>query len=904
MNRKFVWILGIFIFLYFIIGYIANFYIDYEWFNINKTLQVFWVLFLTKFNVQLIFSIIFIILFSLNFLLIRILGGKGRIFTTNILDRLKIPVLGSPRKALFIILVIFVIVIGFIMGGAASSYWKEYLLYKNSVPFAGFPKDPIFNIDIGFYVFSLPFYQFLYGWLMSSLFMITLFSVFFHMINRGIFASKGKLELSLFARAHISTLLASIVALYGIGYRIKAYELLYSKIGKFYGAGYTAINANLVAYNVAMVISLIAAALFLFNIFKRSFKLPLFVLAALLPVYFILGVIYPSVQQRFIVEPNEFDKEKKYIEYNIKYTRKAYDIDRAKEYKFKNKKNLSIRDIKKNKIVLENIRIWDWKPLKQTYKQLQELKPYYTFNDVDVDRYILNKKKIAVNLSARELSINKLSKKSQTWVNKHLFYTHGYGLTLSRVDKKTSEGQPVMLIYDIPPKSDINIEINRPEIYYGEHDNPYVITNTATEEFDYPFGDDNKFTKYKGTGGTKLNSLFKRLLFAAAFKDINILISRNMNKDSRLLYRRNIMEIVYNLTPFLDFDNDPYLVISEGKLYWIIDAYTSTNHFPYSTPKKIGRKMINYIRNPVKVIIDAYNGKVDYYLSDTKDPIIKTYSKIFPGFFKSMDKMPEDLKKHIRYPEGIFTIQAHMLLTYHMTNPNVFYNNEDAWHIPSQKYEGETVKVRSYYLVTKLPNEKNSEFILIMPFTPYRKDNMLAFMIAKCDMPNYGEINIYSLPKEKLSYGPMQIEARIDQNPEISKQLTLWGQKGSSVIRGNMLVIPIEESLLFIEPLYLKAESSEMPELKRVIVSFNDKIVMEKDLNTAISKIFFEGELFDDEPEVIGSFKQKIKQLSNKAFTHFTRAQGYMRSGKWSKYGEELKKLKDALTALKSIKVK
>jgi uncharacterized protein len=902
MNKKMIIGITLFVILYAFITLTSGFYADYEWFRMYKGLNIFWVLFFTKFNVHILFALIFIGIFSFNFLLIRILGGKGRIFTSNILSKLQLPLLGTPKRALFILLAISVLAAGFMMGGAASAFWKEYLLFMNAVPFTGFPKDPVFSMDIGLYVFRLPFLQFLYGWLMTSLVITAIFSIVFHIVNGGILIREAKIELSLFARAHISTLLAMVVFLYGLGYRLNAYELLFSKIGKFYGAGYTAIHANLLAYNAAMVISFIAAGLFLFNIFKRSFMLPLIVLAAIIPVYFILGSVFPGIQQRIIVEPNELDKEKPYIEHNIKYTRIAYDIGQVREVPFANKQNLTYQDIAKNKNTLDNIRIWDWQPLKQTYKQLQELKPYYYFNDVDVDRYIINKRKIAVNLSARELDIERLGKNSQTWQNQHLLYTHGYGAVLSRVDKITSEGQPEMLIYDIPPKFGVDIPLDRPEVYFGEHDNSYIITNTSMKEFDYPSGDENKFTVYKGTGGTKLDSFFKRVLFAAVYKDINILISGTLNENSRLHYRRNIAEMAREFTPFLEFDSDPYLVISNKKLYWIIDAYTSTDQFPYSTPIDIGSRKINYIRNSVKIIIDAYNGTMDYYIADEKDPIIKVYQKIFPGIFKKISDLPADLKNHLRYPESYFTIQARMLLRYHMTIPEVFYNNEDSWHIARQAQDNKEETVRGYYLVTRLPDEKRDEFIMIMPFTPYKKDNMIAFLTAKCDMPDYGELKLYQLPKDKLSYGPLQVDSRINQNPDISKQLTLWNQKGSGVIRGNMLAIPIEESILFIEPLYLKSESSEMPELKRVIVAFSDKIVMEKDLPAALERLF-SGTVFIDSGSLTeGSLESRLRDLSVRALNHYNQADASMREGNWTKYGEHLNMLKEILERMNSMK--
>ena len=901
MNKRAMVIIGILLVLYFLASYISNFYIDYEWFKINNGLQVFWVLFMTKFNVQAIFGVSFIGLFMLNFLLIRLLGGKGRFFVENFLDRIQIPAIGSSRHFLLIILTLIIVFIGFAMGGTASAFWKEYLMYKNAVPFDGFPVDPIFNKNIGFYVFSLPFYQFLYGWLMSTLVIITIFSSIIHFFNGGIFFKNGSIDFSGFCRAHLSILLAMLVILYGFSYQISAYELLFSQVGKFYGAGYAAVNSKLLAYRVAEVISFIAGALLLFNVFKRSFKLPVIVMLTIIPVYFILGTIYPALQQRFIVVPNELDKEKPFIQNNIDFTRLAYGINKVEDIQFENKRDLSYKDLTDNKATLESVRLWDWRPLKQTYKQLQELKQYYFFNDVDVDRYTIDGKKIAVNLSARELSIEGLGGNSQTWQNRHLIYTHGYGAVMSRVDRISSEGLPVFLMQDIPTKTDTGIKIDKPEVYYGEHNNSYAITNTSIKpgEFDYPSGDENKYTTYSGTGGIKLDSFFKRFMAALAFGDVNLLISGNISNESRILFKRNIVEIAQTFVPFLDLDDDPYLVISDGKLYWIIDAYTQSDQFPYSTPINAGGKNLNYIRNSVKIIIDAYDGKISCYISDNTDPIIKAYAKIFPALFKELKDVPEGLKSHIRYPETVFNIQSYMLLKYHMTNPNVFYNNEDAWDIPTQIYGDKEEAVHSYYLVTTLPNEKRSEFILILPFTPYKKDNMTSFLTAKCDMPDYGKLQLYQLPKDKLNYGPMQIEARINQDPEISKQLTLWSQKGSNVIRGNMLAIPIKESIIYIEPLYLKAETSEMPELKKVIVSFADKIVMENDLPSALEKLFFGGE-FTSASEKSSTKGMSLKAMAERASFHFSKAEEYMRAGNWKGYGEELESLKSILNQMKS----
>jgi len=901
MNKRATVILIVLFVLYFLASYVSNFYIDYEWFKLNNGLQVFWVLFMTKFNVQTIFGASFIGIFMLNFLLIRLLGGKGRFFVQNFLDRIQIPAIGSSRHLLLLLLTGAIVFIGFLMGGTASAFWKEYLMYKHSVPFDGFPVDPIFNKNIGFYVFSLPFYQFLYGWLMSTLVIITIFSFVIHFFNGGIFFKQGKIDFSGFCRAHISILLAMLVILYGFSYQLSAYELLFSQVGKFYGAGYAAVNSKLLAYRVAEIISFFAAALLLFNVFKRSFKLPVIVMLTIIPVYFLLGTIYPALQQRFVVVPNELDKEKPFIQNNIDFTRLAYGINNVKEIPFENKRELSYKDLTDNKATMESVRLWDWRPLKQTYKQLQELKQYYFFNDVDVDRYTIDGKKIAVNLSARELSIDGLGGNSQTWQNRHLIYTHGYGAVMSRVDRISSEGLPVFMMQDIPPKSDTGITIDRPEVYYGEHKNSYAITNTSIKpgEFDYPSGEENKYTTYSGSGGIKLDSFFKRFMAAVAFGDVNLLISGNISNESRILFKRNIVEIAQTYVPFLELDDDPYLAISGGKLYWIIDAYTQSDQFPYSTPINVNGKNINYIRNSVKIIIDAYDGKISCYISDSGDPIIKAYAKIFPDLFKDLKDVPEGLKSHIRYPETIFNIQSQILLKYHMTNPNVFYNNEDAWAIPTQIYGDAEELVHSYYLVTTLPNEKRSEFILILPFTPYKKNNMTSFLTAKCDMPDYGQLQLYQLPKDKLNYGPMQIEARINQDPEISKQLTLWSQKGSSVIRGNMLAIPVKESIIYIEPLYLKAETSEMPELKKVIVSFADKIVMENDLPSALEKLFFGGG-FTSDSEKSSTKGMSLKAMAERASFHFSKSEEYMRAGNWKGYGEELENLKNILNQMKN----
>lgn len=905
MNKRLLYpIITILVVLFIAYNFISELFLDYTWFDSYNQLEVFWTLFFTEFNIHMIFALIFFMLFTINFLFLRFTGNNGAFFASKLMTKMEIPVFKNPKRAVTFIIFIGAAFLSYFMGSVASYYWKEILVFFHKVPFSEIPNDPIFSQNAAFYVFSLPFYNFLYGWVLGSIIVILLFSAFFHLINGGFNFKYGKISLNPFTRAHISVLLAFLTTVYGIGYRLSAYTMLLKAGDKFYGAGYTDINARLIAYNLCMYLSFIAAAFLIFNIFKRSYRVIIGVIVVLIPAYFIMGTLFPGLQQRFVVIPNELAKERPYIENNINFTRKAYGIDNVKVEQFKNETNLTSTDINANIDTLRNIRLWDWKPLKQTYRQLQELKPYYSFIDVDIDRYEINNHKAAVNISARELITQKLTSQSRSWINEHLIYTHGYGFVMSRVDKVTPEGLPEMIVKNIPPKTNLDFKIKRPEIYYGEHNNQYVFTNTNIDsgEFDYPSGETNKYTRYSGTGGIKIGSFFKKLLFSIALKDLNILITGNITPESKILFRRNILEIVNTISPFLEYDSDPYLVFADGRLFWIIDAYTTSDQFPYSTPVTFRRKKVNYIRNSVKIVIDAYNGSADYYISDKNDAVIQTYSKIFPELFKDFSELPDFLAGHIRYPETLFNIQSSILLKYHMQDVNVFYNNEDLWDIPGQIYESSKEIMQSNYLVTKLPGETNAEFILMLPFTPIQKDNMTAFLAARCDYENYGELILYKLPKESLTYGPMQIEARINQDANISKQLTLWSQKGSKVIRGNMIVLPIKNSLLFIEPLYLKADSSEMPELKRVILSFADKIYMAENLEAALDQMFsvnnsnfIRNTSIENENNETNT---NLKQSISNAYNLYIRAENYLKQGDLESYAKEMKKLKSVLKEL------
>jgi uncharacterized membrane protein (UPF0182 family) len=610
-----------------------------------------------------------------------------------------------------------------------------------------------------------------------------------------------------------------------------------------------------------------------------------------------MGGVYPAIVQNLQVKPSEISLEAPYITYGIKFTRMAYGLDKVEEKEFAAEQVLSLSDVRKNIKTIDNIRLWDTRPIIKTYRQLQGIRLYYDFSDVDVDRYQINGAYKQVMLSPREMRVDKLPEKARTWVNQHLIFTHGYGACLSPVSKQTPEGLPDLIVKDIPPTTATTLKIDRPEIYYGEETDNYVIVNTTEKEFDYPKGDKNVYVSYQGKGGVRINSLLRRLAFTIKYSDLKILLTDYITSDSRIMFDRSIQNRVRKIAPFLSYDRDPYLVISSGKLYWIQDAYTISDLYPYSDPSGRGYNRFNYIRNSVKVVIDAYNGDISYYIVDEKDPIAKTYQKIYPALFKPLAEMPEDLKKHQRYPYDLFMIQAQKYSAFHMQNPQVFYNQEDLWNVPKEVYAGAEQAMDAYYIIMKVPGEKKEEFLLMLPFTPNDKDNMIAWLAARSDMPNYGKLLVYKFPKDKLIYGPMQIEARIDQQTEISQQFTLWGQVGSRVIRGNLLAIPIEESIIYVEPIYLEAATGELPELKRVIVAYGKNVAMAETLDSALSSVFA-GRIVTAKPKVEAPRYFSPKELAKKALELYNKAQAKLKQGDFGSFGERLRELRKVLQDL------
>ncbi|MCX8026223.1 MAG: UPF0182 family protein, partial [Thermodesulfovibrionales bacterium] len=567
--------------------------------------------------------------------------------------------------------------------------------------------------------------------------------------------------------------------------------------------------------------------------------------------------------------------------------RKAYDLDRIEVIPFDVDYNLKASDIERNEATIKNIRLWDHSPLLRTYSQLQQIRTYYRFADVDNDRYTIGGKYMQVMLSPRELSYSDLPSKS--WINERLIFTHGNGITMGPVSRISKEGLPEFFIKDIPPVSNTDIKVTRPEIYYGELSNDYVIVGTKVPEFSYPTSTDNVYTTYKGKGGVPIDSFVRRILFSMRFQTEKILLSTDITDKSRILFYRNVSLRAKKLMPFLMLDKDPYIVVNkEGKLLWMIDAYTVSNRFPYS---KALSKGINYIRNSVKVVIDAYDGTVTYYISDASDVMIKVYSRIFPDAFKPLKEMPKDLLEHVRYPQMLLQVQAQMYSAFHMTDAKVFYNKENLWEIPSF---GEK-QMEPYYTIMKLPGEKKEEYILLLPYVPAKRDNLAAWLAARCDGEKYGKLIVYTFPRDRLVYGPKQVDARINQDAYISQQLTLWGQRGSQVIRGSLLVIPIERSLLYVQPLYLSAaDKVGLPELRRVIVSYENEVVMEEDLESALIRLFGGRRQASPQPQQVET-RMSVAELSKEALRLYERAVEQQRQGNWAGYGEELKKLEQVL---------
>jgi uncharacterized membrane protein (UPF0182 family) len=790
-------------------------------------------------------------------------------------------------------------VVGLIVAFSAASGWEDVWRWRYRVPFN--IKDPIFSRDLSFYFFTLPFLEDIVriGLILSFIALVGVVVLYYF---KGSLAWK-KLRLSVGRSRvglHISLLASLVFVLLAANAYLDRFGLLFENHDIFSGANYADLYARIPMLNLLAIAALVGVLLWIFNAFASSNRAAV---AAVLLYFAVLfaGNLYPAFAQKFIVSPNELEKESPQIRYNIDATLRAYDLLRVEERNLSGDRALTPEDIERNTPTIHSIRLWDREPLLDALKQIQEIRTYYDFTTVDNDRYFLNSELQQFMLSPREL--NSASLPERNWINERLSYTHGYGLALGPVNRMTSEGLPVLLVQNIPPASPAPIfKITRPEIYFGELTNGYAVVKSGQKEFDYPSGEANVYTSYQGTGGVPVNSFLRKLLFAIYFRDANIVLSPLLTADSRFLYHRQVKDRIGRLAPFLMLDQDPYMVIIGGRLFWIQDGYTRSNRCPYS---RLTEGVGNYIRNSVKIVLDAYNGKVDMYICDPDDPLIKVYQRIFPGIFRPLSEISPDLRRHLRYPEDIFRVQTYIYTVYHMATPQVFYNKEDLWQIPVLGGGGGENPMLPYYTIMRLPQEKQEEFILMLPFTPNRKDNLSAWMVARSDGEHYGQLVVYRFPKQKLVYGPRQIVARINQDAEISRQISLWDQRGSQVIQGTLLVIPIEEALIYVRPLYLRAESGKIPELKRVIVAYENQIAMEETLEASIAKIF-KGELPQPAAEKLAaeaappetaapSGSLNLVQQARGAYDRAVQAQ---RQGDWARYGEELRRLGTILQQL------
>ena len=883
---------GIFLFVIFLLlislRQLISLYVDWLWFEEVGYTQVFTISLFFKTVLAVLGGSIFALLIYANVrIAARLVRGIRFLDQENFLD-LPRPELIDPLVQRLLLPA--ALVLGLFAAPQAASHWESFLLLLNPTSFG--LEDPLYNRDLGFFVFQLPALRTLYNWLMTALALSLALTAVSYVLYRGLQYSPRGIFLAPRARFHLLILIAALLAVKAAGYVLDSYDLLYASGGAAFGAGYTDVYVSLPALRILTVAALIAAALSAVQITRPGFAYLLVGIAGLVLVHVIGLSAAPAMVQRFRVVPNEVDSERPFIEHNIKFTRTAYGLDKIENEDFPADETLNAADLQRNEATIKNIRLWEHQPLLATYAQLQEIRTYYKFVDVDNDRYNIDGTYRQIMLSARELSHQHLP--SRIWINEHLTYTHGYGVVFGPVNQVTPEGLPEFFIKDIPPVSDGSLKVTRPEIYYGELANDYVFVKSGARELDYPAGDQNIYTQYSGSGGVSIGSLWRKLIFSAHFATLRIVLSADIVQESRILYQRQIQERVKKVLPFVTFDRDAYMVIAQGgRLFWMIDGYTTSDRFPYSAP--IRRQGTNYIRNSVKAVVDAYNGTVDFYMSDPEDPIVQSYQKIFPQLFKPLEKMPEDLRAHIRYPEDLFTTQAQMYATYHMRDPQVFYNKEDLLSIPRQTVSGTEREMAPYYTIMRLPGETKEEFVLLLPFTPNNRDNMRAWLAARSDPPHYGKLIALDFPKAKLVYGPKQIDARIEQDAFISQQLSLWGQRGQ-VIRGSLLAIPIEKSLLYVQPLFLAAEKGSLPELKRVIVAFGNQIAMEETLDQSLQRVF--GGKASAEPSPMpASVKEALIEstLAQRALEHFSRSQEFLRQGNWAGYGEEQKRLEALL---------
>lgn len=877
------------IILLFSISKFIGMYIDWLFFSEVGYQAMFTKVLSAEILTGLAFGIIFFLFVSANVLFASMVNVPA----VNILfmGQARIPIDPSKFGKLFKLFGLLVALFGGAVSALwGSSLWPKMLAFINSVDTGRV--DPIFKNDISFYLFKLPVYEVFSGYAGFLIFFSILIVACGYAVRGGLLFVGNGFSFVKRAKEHLALLIFLFFVKLALGFYLDRFEILYSPHPVLTGAGYADVHARIIVLNILIPLTVIAGIVFCYALLKERFKVAAYPVIGLIAVY-ILGVaIYPGLLQNFKVAPSEQAMEEPFIKHHIAFTKYGYNLENVQMTPFDVSFNLTAKDLANNDTTVKNIRLWDEAPLLKTYGQLQQIRTYYRFSGIDTDRYTIGGAYTQVMLAPRELSYNDLPSKS--WINEKFVFTHGNGLVMGPVSRISKEGLPEFIIKDIPPASSSNIRITVPEIYFGELTSDYVILKTKIPEFSYPTAEGNIYTSYKGSGGVHLDSLWKKALFASHFKTTKILLSSEITAESKILYNRNVVERVHKIAPFLVLDSDPYIVVADdGRLYWILDAYTTSNRLPYSKQLK---NWVNYMRNSVKVVVDAYDGKINFYISDPEDVVIKVYASIFPGAFKPIAEMPGDLKKHARYPRDFFRIQAAIYATYHMNDPKVFYNKEDLWEVPVHNDKA----MDANYLIMKLPEEKKEEFVILVPYTPAKRDNLAAWFAARCDEQNYGKLLVYTFPRDRLVFGPRQIDARIDQNSYISQQLSLWNQRGSTVIRGKLLILPIEKSLLYIQPLYLAAEDKGgLPELRRVIVAYENDVVMEENLEQALVALF--GSRKTPSPAAgttvtpATTQKMSIQDLAREAEQIFDKAKASQKQGDWAGYGDQLKKLEQIL---------
>jgi len=915
------WIVGIVIIVLIVIflsaSWLATFYTDLLWYDEVGYTSIFWKRIVTQIWLFFAFGLVFFVILYGNIWLARRFTPRyekpaGELSPVEeSLARFR----ERAGKWLGRGLLISSALIALVVGWTSAGQWENVLKFFNHTAFG--KVDPIFGKDIGYYFFEYPFLRYFSGWLFTSLVMILLLSALVHFlygaINFG--AAKGE-RFATNVKVHLSVLAGVILLVQAWRFRLDMLGLLYSNRGPVTGATYADVHAQIPAYWILIAACFICAFLFILNIRYKGWKLPAAGVAGIVIVALLAGVLYPLIIQTYVVKPKELARENEYIGYNIESTQDAFNIQnegedaRVANQEFPANFDLTYDEVLANKTTVDNVRLWDPRLMQQVFNQRQELRQEYNFNDVDVERYtVFDGVYTQMMASGRELAIDQVREDARTWQNTHLAYTHGYGMVMAPSNEVTTEGDPNQVIKDIPPVSepDLGLEVTRPEIYYGEQTQDYVVVRTGAEEIDYPLGNTNQPVEpyYEGEGGVPVSNFLKRLAFSIRNADITFFFSGYVNSESRLMFRRNINARVQEVARFLELDSDPYLVITDdGRQKWIIDAYTTSDLYPYA---EYYNNDINYIRNSVKVVIDAYDGTLTFYLVDPEDPIAATYGKIFPDLFTPLEEMPEDIMRQLRYPEDLFSIQMEMYKTYHINNIEAFYSKEDVWDISTETYGagGTPQPVTPYYIILKLPGETKEEMVLMLPFNPRGKDNMVNWVAARCDFPNYGRLINFSFPANKLVNGTQQFESLVDQQTQISEQITLWNQAGSKVIRGNTLVIPIEDSLLYVEPLYLLATNPAIPQLKRVIVGYGNQVQMRLTLAEALAALFGAEPQPEPqpqpEPEPQPGPVTDIAQLAQQANQLYDEAQTALRNGDWATYGDKINQLGQVLDQIASL---